>query len=210
MVIRLRTLGILTGVLALGALIVLLRLEQGNGSPSAATAERQASVMCAQVASAYRDHASGIWVTLSARVVRILPDSYGRFEHQRFVVQCNFGQTVLIVNDVSVGRRAPVHAGDAVVVRGQYVWNRLGGLVHFTHHDSGGGQSGWILVGGRVYALLGSSPGHASSPRTTTSGPALSMEGRRTVTASSTDVIPRSPIASIPAPTTSGATKSAI
>lgn len=203
---RLQTAGVLAGVVVLAALVVLLRREQQGGIPSVATARHQASVRCGQVTVAYRNHESDVWLTVSGRVVQTLPDTYGRFEHQRFVIQCRSGQTVLIVNDVSIGRRAPVHVGDPVVVRGQYVWNRLGGLIHFTHHGSGG-QSGWILVGERVYAFRRASSGQWGCARKTISVPALSIECSRIATASSITEMPRSPIASIPAPRMRGAMK---
>ena len=114
-------------------------------------ASRAGAVGCSQVATGFQKHESGIWLTVSAIIARLLPDSYGRNEHQRFIVRCPSGQTILIVNDVSIGQRVPVGMGQRVVVRGQYVWNRQGGLIHFTHHRDGNG--GWILFQGHVYAL---------------------------------------------------------
>jgi len=153
-------------LVVVGALIVagllLVRLLQ-PGPPSGAEARRAGAVGCADVARAYGEHRSAIWLTVSAPVLRALPDSYGRFQHQRFLIRCASGQTVLIENDVTVGRRAPVRPGDTVVVRGQYVWNQLGGLIHFTH--GGGGSGGWIYVDGKVYALRCSLPGHCMYPR---------------------------------------------
>jgi hypothetical protein len=78
----------------------------------------------------------------------LLPDSYGRFQHQRFILRCPFGQTVLIENDVSVGQRVPVYPGATVAVHGEFVWNSQGGLIHDTH---GGSEQGWILFQGKVY-----------------------------------------------------------
>jgi hypothetical protein len=123
-----------------------------------AASERSAeAVRCAQVASAFRTHTSGVWLALSGTVSRLLSDTAGVRVHQRFVVGCPSGQTVLIVNDISIGQRAPVRVGEHVSVRGQYIWNSGGGLIHFTHHATGGAESGWILVGGRLYSL-GSAP----------------------------------------------------
>jgi Protein of unknown function (DUF3465) len=95
-----------------------------------------------------------VWITVAAPVVRLLPDEYGRLQHQRFIIRCQSGQTVLIVNDVTLGQRVPVQRGAFVVVRGRYVWNSQGGLIHFTHHDSGPGTGGWILLDRRIYASL--------------------------------------------------------
>jgi hypothetical protein len=107
---------------------------------------------CEQVRDAFRRRQSGLWVSVAARTERVLTDSTGRFIHQRFIVRCGGGQTVLVVNDVSTGQRVPVTAGTRVTVRGQYVWNAEGGLIHFTHHDPEGGRGGWILFRGKVYA----------------------------------------------------------
>jgi len=61
-------------------------------------------------------------------------------------------QTVLIDNNVSIGRRVPVAPGDAVIVHGEYVWNAQGGLVHFTHHDPAHThEDGWIERTGTRY-----------------------------------------------------------
>lgn len=141
-------------VLAVAGLIAVVSgiayVRQQNSPPSPQDAARQVRVGCSQAAAAFHRRESNVWVVLRASVIRILPDEYGRYQHQRFIVQCSSGQTILITNDVSVGSRVPVRPGDHVGVRGQYVWNDHGGLVHFTH--GGGHSGGWILDNGRVYS----------------------------------------------------------
>lgn len=139
-------------IAVLGGLILLLRHNAAEG-PS--TAARQAAVRaaCSQSDAAFARRQSDVWLTLSGTVSRLLPDQHGHFLHQRFILRCADAHTVLVVNDVDIGRRVPVHPGDAVAVRGQYVWNAQGGLVHFTHHDPQGGQGGWIVDGGKTYSL---------------------------------------------------------
>lgn len=134
------------------AAIVYLRLH--TAAPSSRSAARQSAVGCRIVGHDFRYHRSGLWVTLRARVTRLLPDSQGRYRHQRFIVRCRNGQSILIVNDVSIGARVPVRKGDTVGVRGEYVWNERGGLVHFTHHSDTGAPGGWILWHSHVYALV--------------------------------------------------------
>lgn len=107
---------------------------------------------CRAVHTDYTLHRSRVWVTLAAVVTRLLSDSHGQYVHQRFIVRCPAGQTVLIVNDVSIGQRAPVSLGGTVQVKGQYIWDSQGGLVHFTHHDYAGGEGGWIIWRGHTYA----------------------------------------------------------
>ncbi len=143
---------ILAIVLAAVVVTSAVYLRSRPSAPSAGTAAGQSAVGCGAVERDYAQHRSGVWVTLDAAVERLLPDEYGRLRHQRFIVRCADGQTILIVNDVSIGTRAPVSIGGMVGVRGQYVWNRLGGLIHFTHHNDSGGQGGWVLWRGRVYS----------------------------------------------------------
>jgi len=131
------------------ALAILSRLTSHGESSEAA--RHAAKAGCGQVRRTYRQHQSGPWVTVSAPVARVLADSHGTSTHQRFVVRCPGGQTVLIVNNVDVGHRAPVHDGELVAAHGQYIWNTLGGLVHDTHHSTDANPNGWVLAGGHVY-----------------------------------------------------------
>lgn len=145
---------VLAVLVALGLGIFYLRTH-GPATVTVSEARRQTAAGCTAAVTAFRRHESGLWLTLSAHVERLLPDSIGRYDHQRFIVRCSGGQTVLVVNDVSVGERVPVRPGDWVGVKGQYIWDGLGGLIHFTHHSSGGsGPSGWILFAGHVYAAV--------------------------------------------------------
>lgn len=143
--------------LALAALLVGLAvyLRTHTSTPSIVQARRLSGVGCRQARDAFHHHSSGQWLTIHATVIRLLPDSVARYRHQRFIVRCVSGQTLLIVNDVSIGQRVPAVAGDAVTVHGQYIWDPQGGLVHFTHHDPEGGTGGWILDRNRLYALAG-------------------------------------------------------
>jgi hypothetical protein len=136
-------------VLALVGGILYLRLS--HHTVSLQQARRETPSGCSQAAVPFHNGTSGLWLVVTGHVFRLLPDSYGRFEHQRFVLRCSSGQTILIENDVSVGHRVPVHHGDVVVVRGQYIWNALGGLIHFTH-SGGPGEGGWILYRNKVYS----------------------------------------------------------
>jgi hypothetical protein len=139
-------------LLLIGSLLFLREQSQGK-SISVRDAERSAGVGCGRVSRPFQRHESDIWLSISGKVSRILSDELGQFRHQRFIVSCGSGQTVLVVNDVSIGQRVPVHIGDSVIVRGQYIWNTQGGLLHFTHHAQGGGQSGWIEFEHKVYSL---------------------------------------------------------
>lgn len=102
----------------------------------------------------YAQHRSHVEVTATGSVTRVLGDEAGPSgAHQRFIVRLDgAAQTVLIDNNVTIGKRAPVAVGDPVTVHGEYVWNEQGGLVHFTHHDpEHTHDGGWIEVRGSRY-----------------------------------------------------------
>jgi uncharacterized protein DUF3465 len=109
----------------------------------------------AGVERAFADHASGVEVTAQGAVTRVLADDTGPSgTHQRFIMQMSGStQTLLIDNNVDIGKRVPVASGDAVVVHGEYVWNDQGGLIHFTHHDpQHTHEDGWIEAKGVRYS----------------------------------------------------------
>jgi len=109
----------------------------------------------ATVQRAYAEHLSGLEVTAEGSVTRLLADDTGPSgTHQRFIVQVSGStQTLLVDNNVDIGKRVPLAAGDAVVVHGEYVWNDQGGLVHFTHHDPAHThEDGWIELKGVRYS----------------------------------------------------------
>ena len=104
---------------------------------------------------AFAEHRSGIEVTAQGTVTRLLSDDPGPSgTHQRFIVQVNgSAQTLLIDNNVDIGKRVPVAPGDDVIVHGEYVWNDQGGLIHFTHHDPDHThEDGWIELKGTRYS----------------------------------------------------------
>jgi hypothetical protein len=111
----------------------------------------------AAVERGYAEHLSGFEVTAEGSVTRLLADDTGPSgTHQRFIVQVKGStQTLLIDNNVDIGKRVPLATGDAVVVHGEYVWNDQGGLIHFTHHDPARThEDGWIELRGLRYATI--------------------------------------------------------
>jgi hypothetical protein len=106
------------------------------------------------VERAYAQHLSNIEVTAQGSVTRLLADETGPAgTHQRFIVRMSGStQTLLVDNNVNIGKRVPLAVGDDVVLHGEYVWNEQGGLVHFTHHDPAHThEDGWIEVRGVRY-----------------------------------------------------------
>ena len=103
---------------------------------------------------AYESHAENVELTIDGIVDRILADQSGPSgPHERFIVRlADVDLTVLIEHNLTIAPRVPVGSGDRVTIRGEYVWNAQGGLIHFTHHDPDGSHAGgYILVAGRRY-----------------------------------------------------------
>jgi uncharacterized protein DUF3465 len=106
------------------------------------------------IARDYAQHVSHVEVTAAGNVSRVLPDERGPSGvHQRSIVALSgSSQTVLVDNNVTIGKRVPWAVGATVVVHGEYVWNNEGGLIHFTHHDpEHTHEGGWIELSGARY-----------------------------------------------------------
>jgi hypothetical protein len=123
-----------------------------------------AAVDNASVQRYFAERRSNVEVSVEATVTRLLADDPGPSGvHQRFIVQvAGATQTLLIDNNVDIGKRVPVAVGDRVTIHGEYVWNDQGGLVHFTHHDpQRTHEDGWIELRGVRYAVIDPSVGCA-------------------------------------------------
>ena len=72
-------------------------------------------------------------------VAAILNDDLTGRKHQRFILELAPHKTVMIVNNIDdFPRLENLEVGDRVEFSGEYVWNRHGGLVHWTHDDPRG------------------------------------------------------------------------
>ena len=99
---------------------------------------------------------TGAEVTVEGAVVRVLSTSNGtEGTHERFVVAVKSGsaeQEVLVADNITVGRAAPVRRGDDVIVRGELAIDPTGPVIHWTHHDPRGRhESGFVRLDGALY-----------------------------------------------------------
>ena len=95
---------------------------------------------------AIAERRSGTQVTGHGTVVRVLADDRDGSRHQRFILELASGQTLLIAHNIDVAPRVRgVRPGDSVSFFGEYEWNELGGVIHWTHHDPQGRHvDGWV------------------------------------------------------------------
>lgn len=89
--------------------------------------------------------ASGSWVDVRGRIVRLLPDEGDGDRHQRLVLDVGKQQTILVAHNLEIAGRVPVSLGDRLSARGLFEWNDLGGLIHWTHRDPMGIEEGGYI-----------------------------------------------------------------
>ena len=99
---------------------------------------------------------SGSEVTIEGKVVKVLETHGGMLGlHERFVVAVRAGkgeQDLLVADNISVGRAAPVRPGDDVTVKGELALDPSGPVIHWTHHDPRGRhESGFVRDNGVLY-----------------------------------------------------------
>lgn len=87
-----------------------------------------------QLLQAQANNARKVEVLFTAPVYKLLPDDRQGTPHQRFLLQLSNGSTVLVAHNTKMAPPVPIRAGDVVTIRGEYIWNEKGGVVHWTHH----------------------------------------------------------------------------
>ena len=103
----------------------------------------------------YQAQRSRVEVTISGTAVHVLGTRRGRSgTHEGFLLRPDASCDLLLRVETNIDLTGPVPLsdGDRVVVRGEYEYNPLGGVVHWTHHDPRGRhEGGYVQVGGRLY-----------------------------------------------------------
>jgi hypothetical protein len=104
------------------------------------------------VEAAFAARSAGVWVEAEGRVDRLLADDEKGSRHQRFILRLASGHTLLVAHNIDLAPRLPLAAGDPLAARGEYEWNREGGVLHWTHRDPEGRRpGGWIEHAGWRY-----------------------------------------------------------
>jgi hypothetical protein len=103
--------------------------------------------------SAFNNKESNLQVSGSGRVTRILPDDNEGSRHQKFIIELDSGQTLLIAHNIDIASKIyTLSEGDQIEFYGEYEWNSKGGVVHWTHHDPDGShEDGWLKHESRIY-----------------------------------------------------------
>lgn len=141
----------ITQILAFVLIFAVVWLRSTDQEPPAELPH--AATRDGPIEQAFANHRSDVLVTGEGRVTRILADDTDGARHQRFVVELGSGQTVLVAHNIDIAPRIEdLQRGRPIAFRGEYEWNDLGGVVHWTHHDPDGAHpEGWVEYSTRKY-----------------------------------------------------------
>ncbi len=132
-------------VAALGSACVLL------ATACAATQSPDDAAVCAAY-SATRSH---VEVIADGTVTRILGTQPGRVSpHEGFLLSLGSGCKLVVRVEANTDFTGefPLGRGQHVVVKGEYEYYPLGGVIHWTHRDPRGRhEGGYIDAGGHLY-----------------------------------------------------------
>lgn len=134
--------------LALACIAVALSAcSQQSGSQTAAGD----SAVCA----AYQSQRSRVEVVAQGKITRLLGTRDGRSgSHEGFLVRLDSGCNLVVKVETNVTLTGPVPLtlGEPVVVKGEYEYYSLGGVIHWTHRDPRGyHEGGYVQADGATY-----------------------------------------------------------
>jgi hypothetical protein len=103
--------------------------------------------------NAYIHKQSHIQVKDSGTVIKVLKDDNTGSRHQRFLISLPSGQTLLVAHNIDLAPKIyDLKKGDTIFFSGEYIWNKKGGVIHWTHHDPQRKHvGGWLKHKGRTY-----------------------------------------------------------
>lgn len=135
------------------ALVYGFLQERGISIPAIPFSVSSSSNSDSVLQNAYNNRESNLQVKGKGVVIRMLSDDLQGSRHQRFILQLDNGQTLLISHNIDLAPRINgLKSDDIVEFYGEYEWNSKGGVIHWTHHDpSKRHVAGWLKHEGRTY-----------------------------------------------------------
>ncbi|PJC84915.1 hypothetical protein CSW98_17470 [Vibrio sp. HA2012] len=106
-----------------------------------------------QLMQAFENQQSNVQIMGSGKVIRLLSDDNKGSRHQRFILQLNNKQTLLVAHNIDLAPKiSSLSVGDHVQFYGEYEWNHNGGVIHWTHKDPQNKHAnGWLKHMGKMY-----------------------------------------------------------
>lgn len=107
----------------------------------------------ARIQQAYQQRQSDIQVQAAGEVIAVLKDDNKGSRHQKFILELQNGQTVLVAHNIDLAPRIQnIQKGDRVEFFGEYEYSEKGGVIHWTHHDPAQKHvGGWLKHQERTY-----------------------------------------------------------
>ncbi|HYL27023.1 MAG TPA: DUF3465 domain-containing protein [Candidatus Nitrosotalea sp.] len=109
----------------------------------------------AALCAAYSATRSHVEVVADGTITRLLGVQAGRVSpHEGFLLRLASGCALIVRVEANTDFTGPIPlaVGDHVLVKGEYEYYPLGGVVHWTHRDPRGRhENGYISAGGRLY-----------------------------------------------------------
>ena len=89
-----------------------------------------------QAETLFKTHKNHIQIKGEGTVIKILTDDLKGSKHQRFIIRYSPSLTLLIVHNIDIAPRLNnIKIGDNIEFFGEYIWNKKGGIIHWTHRD---------------------------------------------------------------------------
>jgi len=105
--------------------------------------------------AAYAAGRSRVEVVADGSVTRVLGVQPGRVSpHEGFLLRLASGCSLIVRVEATADFTGsiPLAAGSSVLVKGEYEYYPLGGVIHWTHRDPRGRhEGGYIQTGGHIY-----------------------------------------------------------
>ncbi len=109
----------------------------------------------AALCAAYAAGRSRVEVVADGSVTRVLGVQPGRVSpHEGFLLRLASGCSLIVRVEANTDFTGsiPLAAGSSVLVKGEYEYYPLGGVIHWTHRDPRGRhEGGYIQTGGQIY-----------------------------------------------------------
>lgn len=108
-----------------------------------------------RICGAYAGHLTDGEVIANGVVREVLGMRRGpNGDHEGFLLQLDGDCDLLlrVETNTDITGQIPISGGQRVTVKGVYVFNAMGGLIHWTHHDPAGRHvNGYVKIGDRLY-----------------------------------------------------------
>jgi len=128
-------------------ILYLITLSCGVNNSNKSNKLTQSFTPLSTIQSWQTNHTSNQIIYQQGVVWKLLQDDNEGSRHQKFIVKLANEQTLLISHNIDLAPRiSNLQNNDSITFKGEYEWNRKGGVVHWTHKDPKGKHEGGFLL----------------------------------------------------------------